>query len=257
MMQVKGSLLSNTGVMAGARLLEINAPEIAAAASPGQFVMVGCGPDVMLRRPFSVHDASDSGRISIVFNVVGKGTSWLARRKKGAEIDLLGPAGNGFSVKPQAKRLLLIAGGMGIAPLLFLSKQALAQGKEVTLLLGARNGAALYPQNRLPEKMQTVIATEDGSIGKKGMVSDMIPGFAENADEIFACGPVGMYRAIADALKRMPVKKSVQVSLETRMGCGIGTCYGCSIRTTKGMKTVCKDGPIFTADTVIWQEVKV
>jgi dihydroorotate dehydrogenase electron transfer subunit len=257
MMQVKASILSNTKLMAGAHLLELNAPEIAAAAMPGQFVMVDCGPDVILRRPFSIHDVNNSSQISILFNVIGKGTSWLAHCKKGTGIDLLGPSGNGYTIRPTAKHLLLIAGGIGIAPLVFLSKQALAQGKEITLLLGARTSSGLYPKNHLPDKIQTIIATEDGSSGRKGMVSDILPDFLEDADEVFACGPLGMYRAIVNVMKRMSIKKNVQVSLETRMGCGIGSCYGCSIRTTKGMKMVCKDGPIFSTETIIWQEVKV
>ncbi len=257
MKQVIASILSNTEFMAGVHLLKANAPEIAAVARPGQFVMVDCGPDVILRRPFSIHDVINSSQILMLFNVIGKGTSWLAHCKEGTDIDLLGPSGNGFAIKPTTKRLLLIAGGIGIAPLVFLARQASMQGKQVTLLLGARTSSGLYPKNFLPNEIQTVITTEDGSAGRKGMVSEIFPEFVKNTDEIFACGPLGMYRALFDVMKRMSMKKNVQVSLETRMGCGIGTCYGCSIKTTQGMKMVCHDGPVFAIDEIIWHEVKI
>ena len=257
MKQITKSILSNTALMPGVYLLKVNAPEIASVARPGQFVMISCGQDVILRRPFSIHQVVDSRQLLFLFNVVGKGTSWLAQLQNGEQINLLGPLGNGFTLKPSLKRLLLIAGGLGIAPLAFLSYNALAQKKEVTLLLGAAKASQIYPQNLLPDKIKAIVTTEDGSIGKKGIVTDVLPDYINQADQIFACGPIPMYQSIFNLMQQRSWQKPVQISLETRMGCGIGTCYSCSIKTTSGMKTVCHDGPVFNMREIIWEEVKI
>ena len=235
----------------------LEAAGIAAAARPGQFVMVSCGQELTLRRPLSIHQVANSGQLHLLFSIVAKGTSWLSHRQEGETLDLLGPLGNGFSIEPASRNLLLVAGGIGIAPLAFFAQQALSEAKSVTLLLGARTDTGLYPQRLLPGGVETVVATEDGSTGTKGMITDILPDYVDWADQIYACGPLAMYQTIATNNQKRRVRKPVQISLEVRMGCGLGACYGCSIRTRRGMKQVCLDGPVFNLDEIIWQEVKI
>jgi dihydroorotate dehydrogenase electron transfer subunit len=169
---------------------------------------------------------------------------------------LIGPAGNGFYIDPSAQSILLVAGGIGIAPLKFLAESAVALGKTVTLLIGARTSAAVYPPEDLPASAELLIATDDGSMGTKATVIELIPDYLKRGDQIFACGPEAMYEALNHSLDARKVKNPAQVSLEVRMGCGTGVCYSCSIRTKQGMKRVCKEGPVFNIRDIIWQEVR-
>lgn len=243
--------------MPGHHLVRVEAPDIAVEAKPGQFVTISCGRDLTLRRPLSVHRVDKKEQISILFAVVGAGTHWLSQRLTGEKLDLLGPLGNGFSVQPSTKKLLLAAGGIGIAPLVLLAQKALDEGKLVKLLLGSRTKNCLYPEELLPEGTETVITTEDGSFGKKGKVTDVLAEYIDWADQIYACGPLAMYKSIAEQSKQWPDKKPVQVSLEVRMGCGIGACLCCSIKTKTGMKQVCRDGPVFNLNEVLLEEVRI
>ena len=238
-------------------LIRFDAPEIAAESRPGQFVTVNCGQDFILRRPLSIHRVDNLNQISILFAVVGAGTRWLSQRRQSEKLDLLGPLGNGFAIEPASKKLLLAAGGIGIAPLLFLAQQALNGKKLVKLIMGTRTKDGLYPQELLPEGIETLITTEDGSLGEKGKVTDILPGYVDWADQVYACGPLDMYQAITKQRKRWRSKKPIQVSLEVRIGCGIGACFGCSIKTKNGMKRVCRDGPVFNLDEVLLEEVRL
>ncbi len=220
--------------------------------------MVRCGEslDPLLRRPLSIHRLAPSPsptQLALLFSVVGRGTQWLAHRKEGEMLDLLGPLGNGFSIHAKSQNLLLVAGGMGIAPLVFLAERAIAEGRSVTLILGAETKAKLYPKDLLPAGVETIITTEDGSHGRKGMVTELLPDLAGHADQLFACGPASMYRAMMD-LKELK-GKSIQVSLEVRMGCGLGACLGCGMETKRGFKLVCKDGPVFELEDVILEKL--
>ncbi len=242
--QVMEGMVRSTGKSAsGSWLMRLKCPGICGEAAPGQFVMVRCGEDSVLPRPFSLHRVYDGGEIALLYTVWedGKGTGWLSRRQAGEKIALFGPLGNGFSVPPDARRLLLVAGGMGIAPLRFLADATAGQGKQVTLLMGAPSAGQLLPLE--PGGIDTVKATEDGSGGHKGLVTELMADYIDRADQIFACGPAGMYRAMTGM--RELQGKPVQVSLETRMACGLGTCYGCTIRTRYGPAQVCRDGPVF------------
>jgi len=254
------SILSGITHRSGRRILSVHlvrleCPEIAHQAKPGQFVMVRCGEGVeyQLRRPLSIHRLNGD-KLDLLFNVWedGKGTEWLSRRQAGDKLDLLGPLGNGFIIHPESKNLLLIAGGIGIAPLRFLADEAINRGLSVTLLYGTP-GQHRYNTKDLPAEIELVTVTEDGSIGRKGLVTDVLPEFAKEADQVFACGPLAMYRAMAI----MPElrKKPVQISLEVRMGCGLGICYGCTVKTSSGLRQVCRDGPIFDLNDVLWEEL--
>jgi dihydroorotate dehydrogenase electron transfer subunit len=251
MAQTKAPITSSIETMPGTRLVWLEAPDMAAAAKPGQFVMVRCGRDTFLPRPFSIHRV-DGGRLALLFRVVGMGTGWLAQRQKGETLDVFGPLGNGFCIDPAAKNLLAVAGGVGIAPLVFLAETAAGQGRTVTIIAGARSCDCLPPVS-MPQglfnrgvtgaSIHVVCATDDGSEGFKGPATELIPHYLEGMDQVFACGPAPMYRVMA----RMPELKGkdVQLSMEMMMGCGVGVCYGCTIETKNGPKQVCKDGPVF------------
>jgi len=253
--QAPASIISNSEVMPGTHLIWLECPEIASTAQPGQFVMVRCGEDSVLRRPLSIHQLIDTTKLALLFTVVGKGTRWLSQGKAGDNIDLLGPLGNGYSIHPTSHNLLLVAGGIGIAPLCFLAQEALNQGRSVTLLLGAPNATHLYPRQLLSPEAELVIATEDGTEGKKGMITELLPHFIDRADQIFACGPTSMYRTMAAQNQQLLEARSVQVSLEVRMGCGRGVCYGCTLKTKSGLKQVCQDGPVFDLRDILWDEL--
>ncbi len=255
MKQVLAPIISNNEVTPETHLIWLESPQVASEAKPGQFVMVRCGENAEypLRRPLSIHQLSNN-KLSFLFTVVGKGTYWLSQRQAGDNIDLLGPLGNGYSIHPASHHLLLVAGGIGIAPLGFLAQKALNQGCSVTLLLGAPTATQLYPRHFLPDEAEIIIATDDGTTGKKGMITNLLPNFTGYADQIFACGPIAMYQTMS--LNKQRLKgKSVQISLEVRMGCGRGVCYGCTVRTKSGLKQVCKDGPIFDLDDILWNEL--
>jgi dihydroorotate dehydrogenase electron transfer subunit len=295
--QSLSAIISNVEVMPGIHLMWIEAPDIAVAAQPGQFITVRCG-DFTLRRPFSIHQVGNSNviaspaaigtkqsQVAILFKVTGKGTLWLSQRQTSERMDILGPLGKGFSIEPRSKKLLLVAGGIGIAPLIFLMQHAPSQ-YQITLIHGASTAAQLYPFSSagkqrtklspLPKGVQFIPVTEDGTLGKKGTATHILPDFLDWADQVYACGPVGMYKAMALSLNPSPLKgegkpivgeglvpshnlklKKSQVSLEVRMGCGFGACYGCTINTKKGLRHVCRDGPVFELDDIIWQEVSL
>jgi dihydroorotate dehydrogenase electron transfer subunit len=279
------TITSNMEVMPAIHLMWVEAPDIAVAAQPGQFITVRCG-DFTLRRPLSIHQSrfdrdSGEGEIALLFKVTGKGTLWLSQRQTGERIDILGPLGKGFSIEPGTRNLLLVAGGIGIAPLVFLMRHASSRHK-ITLIHGASTIAHLYAFSSagkkrsklspLPNGVQFIPVTEDGSKGKKGMATDILPDFLDRADQVYACGPLDMYKAMALPLNSSPLKgedegegekrsnlklAKCQISLEVRMGCGFGACYGCTISTKKGLKQVCRDGPVFELYDIIWQEVMI
>jgi len=244
----------NEGIVPGIFQMWLKLPELAGEAHPGQFLMVRCGEDMVLRRPLSVHRVAGD-RLALLYQVKGKGTEWLSHCKKGGKLDVFGLMGNGFKITPHTKNLLLVAGGIGIAPLYYLAESAVKMKNNVTLLLGAANANQLYLARLLPAGTKCVLTTEDGSIGHKGMVTDLLPDYADWADQIFACGPLPMLRNMAKEKDKLGMRnKPVQISLEMRMGCGVGVCYGCTIHTKNGLKQVCKDGPVFSLDDVIWDD---
>ncbi len=242
--------------ISGVQLLWLSCPDIAQEARPGQFVMVRCGGDCLLPRPFSIHQVNKEG-IALLFNVWqgGKGTRWLAGLKANENVELFGPLGNTYTILPGSRNLLLVAGGMGVAPLYFLAQEALKQGCHVTLLYGTPDARRLR-EEFLPARIELVSATEDGAVGRKGKVTELLPEFVSQADQVFACGPIPMYRDMVGKYHKLLKNKSVQVSLEVRMGCGLGVCYGCTIKTKTGLKQVCKDGPVFELQDILWDELK-
>jgi len=239
----------------------LDCPKIASTTVPGQFVMVFCrnqGGDVpLLRRPLSIHRV-DGDRMALLYAVVGQGTRWLSHRKPGDQVDILGPLGNNFTIDVDSKKLLLVAGGIGIATTVALADFALDRGYIVTLLIGSRSALHMYPEDQLDRAVSTglnvVVVTEDGSKGRKGMVTGALSDLAAGADQIYACGPLPMYRAISGDIDIL-AGKPAQVCLEQMMGCGWGVCYGCTIETKNGLQKVCQDGPIFDIKDVMWNSV--
>lgn len=234
-------------------VLWVRAPEISRSAKVGQFAMLRCAEgkdyDPLLPRALSfyrVRDGEDGREIGFLYEVVGRGTRWLSRRQPGDTVELFGPLGHGYSVRPGGQNLLLVAGGVGVAPLVWLADEQVERGRNVTLLLGARTAGQLYPTAMLPAQVEVVTATDDGSAGHHGFVTDLLPEFAAWADQIFACGPTPMFREMAARLRAAQYRKSAQTLLEERMACGTGICYSCAVETRRhGMKLICKDGPRF------------
>ncbi len=234
------------------------APRIAGLSRPGQFVMVRVsgGYDPLLRRPFSIHQVTANGHVQILFKVVGKGTAVLAGACVGKMLDLVGPLGRGFSLKPR-RPVFLVGGGMGIAPLLFLGKWLLqdADPVETVALLGARTREELLPLVTDMEALGIEVrtATDDGSLGHHGLVGDLIrdqdPGLGR---QVYACGPYPMMRAVSGQAKALGWP--CEVSLETMMACGLSACLGCAFPRGDGAGHVhvCKDGPVFPAEEVAW-----
>ncbi|MDD4859857.1 MAG: dihydroorotate dehydrogenase electron transfer subunit, partial [Dehalococcoidales bacterium] len=257
MKQALSPIISNTEVLRGAHLIWLECPDIASEAKAGQYLMVRCGEGTLLRRPLSLHriDRKD-GRIALLFNSVGKGTKWLAEQKEGDTLDIMGPLGNGFALPNKGEGILLIAGGMGIAPICCLGEEARRQDilpdsmlyGSASDFLSEEERKLIFPKTLIPSECLIRI-TEDGTLSQQGRVTDIIKHhLKETTKHIFACGPLPMYRTMSQMQELKG--KSVQVSLELRMGCGVGVCYGCTVHTRHGLKQVCKDGPVFDLNDI-------
>lgn len=244
------AVLSQEEVYENTYLMWLSCPAAARGASPGRFVMIHCGDsfDPLLPRPMSFHrfrEKDGERRFAILYDVRGRGTAWLSTRKAGEELLIFGPLGRGYVISPRAENLLLVAGGLGVAAVIALADQAIAAGKSVTLLHGARMATRLYPPALLPPEVEALSTTDDGSTGRKGNVTDLLPQHLSWADQLFACGPNSMFATMAQVMRSARSHKPVQVLLEEHMGCGTGVCYGCAVFTRKGVRLVCKDGPRF------------
>jgi dihydroorotate dehydrogenase electron transfer subunit len=239
--------------------ISIEAPEIADAGKPGQFVHIKCGQGVysLMRRPLSIHHVKDRALV-LLFQIKGEGTNWLARRQPGDLVDLTGPLGRGF-VLPEKGPVVLIAGGIGIAPLFFLARAAFEKHLPVTFLFGARNSESLCLLDGITETAAEVkIATEDGSEGVRGLVTDLLKDSINNSkpEAIYACGPEPMLKSVVTIGNNLGVE--TQVSLEARMACGIGACRGCVTLVRKRgesvYENVCSAGPVFRGSEVFFDE---
>ena len=259
--QIKAKILKNYSVGGSYVKLKIACPKISRVALPGQFVniKVGEGFIPLLRRPVSIHSVKGNN-FELLCEVVGKGTEILSKKKPGEFLNLIGPLGNGFSLLA-ARSSLLVAGGMGVAPLVFLAEKLreIPNPKSqipILVLVGAKTKKQILCVKEF-EKIGCVvkIATDDGSAGFKGKVTDLLKNLLSTTDyrlpTIYACGPNPMLRAVSAIAKTKNIP--AQVSLEEHMACGIGACLGCVVNTKEGMKRVCKEGPVFMAKEIIWK----
>ncbi|NLP36043.1 MAG: dihydroorotate dehydrogenase electron transfer subunit [Firmicutes bacterium] len=220
-------------------------------ARPGQFVQVGVASTLepFLNRPFSVHNCTESS-LTLLYRVVGRGTRLLAQRPKGAILSVVGPLGNGFP-RTKKRQAVLVAGGIGVAPLYYLLHTLRAEGKDVSFLYGTKTAAEIVLENEFRSLVQEFhLTTEDGSAGKQGFVTELLPQvLAEKQADIFACGPSAMLRAVAKIATQMDL--TCFVSLEAEMACGVGACLGCVVTGADGnYRRVCTDGPVFAAGEV-------
>jgi dihydroorotate dehydrogenase electron transfer subunit len=253
MLQANVKILYNKKVKNGYFHMRLLSSGIAKQALPGQFLNIkvneSCEP--LLRRPLSIHKVGGNN-IEIFYAVVGEATKILSQRKPGEFLSVIGPLGNGFDCKA-GKSKVLVAGGMGVAPLVFLAKKltkSIAKNKPL-VLIGAKTKNDILCEKEFKDLGCAVkIATDDGSKGFKGYVSELLSITLSTIDyrpsTIYACGPKHMLKEIV----RLCNKHSIpaQVSLEEHMACGIGACLGCVVNTKKGFKRVCKEGPVFNGD---------
>lgn len=250
MYQEQSLVLSQEQIGPAIYILWLAASRVAKGAQPGQFLMLRCGYslDPLLPRPMSYHrfrTASEGQEFAILYRKVGRSTTWLSGLHPGDTLEVFGPLGRGFSLRPDARNLLMVAGGVGISGLVALADAAVAQGRSVTVLHGARTAAELYPPRLLPPEVELIAATDDASAGYPGLVTDLLSQYLPWADQVFACGPKPMFQSMANIMRQQASRKSVQILVEERMGCGTGICYGCAVTTRRGVRLACKDGPRF------------
>jgi dihydroorotate dehydrogenase electron transfer subunit len=280
---VRTELVDSREILPGQWLQSFLAPQLAIGARAGQFVHARTGDlsGLVLRRPFSINTADPAtGVITIHFRTIGRGTEWFAHLRTGDAVDMLGPLGRPFEVDARSRHLLLIAGGLGMAGVRALADEALRDGRQVTVLFGAASARDVYPSSLLPDEVEYVIATDDGSVGHRGFVTELVPQYEAWADQAFACGPAPMLAALARQAagrrERLGVAKLgrkrgggkpeaagstaarrkafLQVSMEQNMGCAVGACLGCVIMGANGQpQRVCREGPVFAADEVDWE----
>ncbi len=268
MFQGRVKILSQKKVSSNTYHIVFNFPEV--SAGPGQFISVLCDEGNLLRRPFSIH-WQDTDKMELLYRVRGTGTQKLRAKKKGDSLDVMGPLGQGYRISDKNKAFILVAGGMGVASLLFLAKylKTLKRASGViTVLIGARMKDEIFCVDRFRQLgCKVKVATEDGSLGQKGMVTDLLnkllaSSISHPASVVYACGPRPMLKEVSRISRKFNI--SCQVSIEEHIACGVGACRGCAIRV-KGSKLevqsvtplntyklVCKDGPVFNAGEILW-----
>ncbi len=270
---VKKALLTrNQEIAKGIYEMELVEPDLAAAARPGQFVMLSIskGLEPFLRRPFGIAGIEpQKGSIRLIYQLAGRGTKQMAAWEAGRPVELLGPLGNGFAWENGPGRVVLAGGGMGIAPLLPLAKALRSLNKEVTVFLGARSLDLVFGIKELGQAgCQVQLATEDGSAGAAGFVTLPLEAYLQkNAGSsagnsssaqlqgLYACGPTPFLKAVSGLCDRYSI--TAQLSLEERMGCGLGACMGCTVQIKDSagkikQQRVCYEGPVFKAEEVVF-----
>ena len=254
-------ILSNEAVADAHYLLRCECPEIAQHAQPGQFihVMVSQDTGMLLRRPFTIYTV-DGREITMLYQIIGEGTKRLSEMSEGEPLHVLGPLGNTFDFTTKPEPAMLVGGGAGIASLMLLATALRKNGIETIGLVGAQRRARLLSVTDLESIDITVhIATDDGSIGHHGYVTDILTDLLENTawqhPTVYACGPHGMLSAVTNIAADYAVP--AQIAMENRMGCAMGVCLGCvcPVRTDAGTieyQRVCTEGPVFNATDIVW-----
>ena len=235
--------------------LVFDAPQLAKEVRPGQFVHIRTneyGLEPFFRRPFSVYRAQRY--VEILYEALGLGTQLLSRKQKGDAVDVLGPLGTPFALPPEgAKQVVMIAGGIGVAPMLILSDMLKKKKQELVLLYGGRTRGHVYPLREFKDNgVKVHVATDDGSVGHKGRVSGLFDKITLDPQGtfIYTCGPHAMMGVVQEFAAKQ--RLAGQAACEEIMACALGACLGCSIPTKNGYKTVCYDGPVFDLDEVMF-----
>ena len=221
--------------------------DVSAVTAPGQFVDIRI-EDYYLRRPISVCDV-ENGEIIIIYKTVGHGTDAMSHMTAGEKLDVLTGLGNGYDLNRSGEHPLLIGGGVGVPPLYMLAKKLKEQHKEVSVILGFNTAKEVFYETEFKAiGCDVKVTTADGSYGNKGFVTNAFP-LVENYTFTYACGPMPMLKAVYNT-----AVTDGQYSFEERMGCGFGACMGCSTKTKNGYKRVCKDGPVFDKEEILWED---
>ena len=237
-------IIENARIAPNVYLLDL-AGDTSMIKAPGQFCQVQL-PGLYLRRPISICDWDENG-MTLIYKVIGQGTEALSKMETGAVLDILNGLGNGYDVDACGDRPLVIGGGVGTPPLYGLTKALLRAGKQPQVILGFNTYEEIFLLDEFEDlDVPVTVTTADGSFGVKGFVTDVL----QPADSryIFACGPLPMLKAVYHKSGCL----TGQYSLEERMACGFGACMGCSIQTANGPKRVCKDGPVFRKEELLW-----
>jgi dihydroorotate dehydrogenase electron transfer subunit len=269
--KMSGKIIFNREIAKGHFLMSLKVSDHFSSAeapfrgvTPGQFVMLRVkGREFpFLGRPMSIYRLYPSANdltVELLYRVVGKGTFVISQLKPDEDIDILGPLGRGFDIFPHCKRVVLVAGGIGIAPLSFLGHyygtDTINKTPQIICYLGAQKEGLLVGLNRIGEICSDIkISTDDGSRGYHGLVTELfeqdISLYNSSDSVIYSCGPFPMIKRLAEILRERPFP--CQVSVEERMACGVGACLGCAISVKSGYRKVCSDGPVFDIDEFIW-----
>ena len=237
-------IIENTALTSNVYRMRL-AGDTSAITAPGQFVNIKL-EGKFLRRPISVCDCKE-GELTIVYKVVGAGTEQMANMHVAEELDILTGLGNGYDLTVSGDKPLLLGGGVGVPPMYMLAKQLIAEGKDVTVILGFnKQDEIFYEMEFRALGANVIVATADGSYGVKGFVTDALP---EDYTYFYTCGPEPMLKAVWKA-----TKTSGQMSFEERMGCGFGACMGCSCKTLTGYKRICREGPVMRKEEILWEK---
>ena len=279
MLQIKAEIIENTELFVKTYYqLSLKVGEISRLAKPGQFVHLRVNNETvpLLRRPFSIHSVGEEN-LQILYKVIGKGTEILAQRKKGELLDIIGPSGNGYKLPEGKVKVVLVAGGIGVASLYFLAEKIAPppissplEGEDggeggITVLIGGKSREDILCEDkfkRLGGKIK--VSTEDGSSGRKGLVTDLLKGeilqltlqndsvalSSKLPIVVYACGTTEMLKETAKIAGKYAVP--CYLSLEKIIACGVGACQGCVINTKDGYQRICKDGPVFDSERIIW-----
>lgn len=250
------TVLEVTQLASDAFILKLEADVTLSGIVPGQFaeILVPDSPQTFLRRPISIHDIDIENRtVTFLIKKVGKGTEKLSLLKPGECVNVIFPLGNGFTFDRSAcKHPLLIGGGVGVAPLYLLAKDLTGKSIEPTFLFGGKSHESLLRLAEFERLGRVFATTEDGSYGQKGFATDHTILTDEKFDMIFVCGPTPMMKAVAKYARKEVIP--CQVSLEHKMACGIGACLCCVEETREGNLCVCKEGPVFNIERLLWQD---
>ncbi|HBR21848.1 MAG TPA: dihydroorotate dehydrogenase electron transfer subunit [Nitrospiraceae bacterium] len=257
---IRAKITENTPVNKGHNLLILSPDDIPQRSLPGQFYMIGTdfSYDPLLKRPFSIFRETSSGEgreLQFLYRIKGKGTKLLKEMRKGETVNVLGPLGNGYPMPDKNLTPVLIAGGIGIASLFPLAEKL---SWSVHFFYGARTSDELLMLNKLKGlvKKELIISTDDGSEGTKGTVIDILDNFFTRHSSLvtrhllYSCGPSPMLEAVSKFAAEKGIKG--YISMEENMACGVGACLGCTVKTKKGYKRVCKEGPVFPIEEIVW-----